>query len=95
MGGVDSMESLPNVRAAGYTSRQDVIEQLEAEGCKRGAPADVDWQAVELDAAACRDTPCGACLCLSGLIFEPWRTADGKQYVGLAYCPWCYSAVEM
>jgi hypothetical protein len=89
------MKILPEVRPADYVTRQDVILALEAEGCKRGAPADVSWDTVETDAAACRDTPCSACLALSGLIFEPWRTADGKQYVGLAYCPWCLAAAEM
>jgi hypothetical protein len=89
------MESLPEVRPADYVTRQDVIEQLEGEGCRRGAPADVDWQTVELDHEACRDAPCEVCLCLTGLIFEPWRTADGRRYVGLAYCPWCQAAVEM
>jgi hypothetical protein len=71
-----------------------VIEALEGEGCKRGAPADVSWESVELDAAACRDTPCEVCLDLAGLVFEPWRTPQGR-YVGLAYCPWCGAAVEM
>jgi hypothetical protein len=51
------MESLPEIRPAGYTTRQDVIDELTREGCRRGAPADVSWETVELDAAACRDTP--------------------------------------